>query len=238
MAESYVRFAKDVEDMTDLQFFERFGEAHRILKYTGLQPTLKAAEELYSLYKRHASQIAHVIERQIKNLAEPIRKGEIRRDSLLGMILGKMGSSNRSRLSDRSFPTPEGSVWQDIKIEIKSPYHVSVSVKEVTGIYTPFEMGFRDRRKIDELNLQWILLLLFADGGNRIGYGTPQQRPMIYKSVQALKKLLKDFFGLTEPPIHNYRRGEGYVAKFYVTCGDECLLDRIRNFEFSSFSDS
>ena len=120
------------------------------------------------------------------------------------------------------FPTPEGTQWKDIRIEIVSRDSARIKVGSVTLTYTAFDMGFRDGRQRDLLNKQWDLLLIFAEYNGVLSWASPKAKTGLYKRVQILKATLCQFFQLADPPIKNYKKGVGYVAMFRITdlsCG-------------------
>jgi hypothetical protein len=216
MVESYIMSAEDLKDMSPEMFFGRFGEVSRILPYTGI-PTSQAAEKLYELHKRQGEQVCSVIIEKIKQYAGLIEEGRVPRNSLLGFVLGRSVKRGIPDTPSCSFPTPEGAHWKDVNIEIISNESVRIRVMGVTKIYTAFDMGFRDRRRMDMMNRQWDLLVRFAEKNGVIQWEQRGGERSIYKIIQRLKETLKLFFRIDGSPIHNYQRSVGYRTKFIIS---------------------
>ncbi|MBI5716617.1 MAG: 7-cyano-7-deazaguanine synthase [Burkholderiales bacterium] len=87
MLESYVGTAKRVRGMTDTAFFTEFGEAHRVTRHIQGMKADDAATGILGLYKRHASQVAEVIARGIREHAQDISDGKVPSDCLLILAL-------------------------------------------------------------------------------------------------------------------------------------------------------
>lgn len=60
MLASYVELAQQVTNMSEADFFGRFGETSRLLRHVGL-PVDEAAREIFRLYHRHAQQVVSVV---------------------------------------------------------------------------------------------------------------------------------------------------------------------------------
>lgn len=157
-----------------------------------------------------------MIEKQIKEHAGIIRKGKLHPDSLLAIL---MEQPKKKKVSDtyQKFPTPEGTKWENILIEIISRDSVKITANGVSQRYTALDMGFRDKRKGDLPNEQWDLLLSFAEQGGVFNWSSTRSRVNLYKSIQHLKRTLCSFFQIDEPPIKTYKKRQGYVAKFRIS---------------------
>jgi len=215
MVESYVRHSMRLADMSYEEFFQKFGEVNRALQYVGLT-TSQAAEKVFELYRRHGKQVHDVVEDQIQQNASMIARGRIPTKSLLALILGQSSKKKRITPDAKVFPTPEGTQWQDVNIEIISQESARIRVKDETHVFTALDMGFRDWRKRDLPNRQWDLLLNFTECNGVLSWASPQAKRGNYKSVQQLKTTLCQFFQLTDSPIENYTKGIGYVTKFVL----------------------
>ena len=96
MLATYVEMASDICEMTPIDFFGRYGEAARVLRHVD-ESADSAALKVYELHKRHAKEVADVIERSIAKFAPAIRKRELPESCLLRLVCD---SRNRSFRSD------------------------------------------------------------------------------------------------------------------------------------------
>ena len=187
----------------------------RTLDYLGL-PTSEAARKIYELHIRNARQACQAISGQIKKNADKIRRGEIHPRSLLAMITSQSTVRVRDIFPHATFPTPEGAKWKDVRIDIVSKDSARVTVCGVTKTYSALDMGFKDRRRGDMLTQQWDLLVKFAECSGVLSWANPIEKKTLYKTIQSLKSILKTFLGISGPPIKNYEKAIGYVARFKI----------------------
>jgi len=85
--------------------------------------------------------------------------------------------------------------------------------------YTYVELGFKDERKGDLPNLLWELLFYFAEYDGKIDKRTPIPfgfKQQLKKSVQRLRKLLKEIFNITENPIDYSYKSKAYTTRFKI----------------------
>ena len=85
MLATYVEMASDICEMTPIDFFGRYGEAARVLRHVD-ESADSAALKVYELHKRHAKEVADVIERSIAKFAPAIRKRELPESCLLRLV--------------------------------------------------------------------------------------------------------------------------------------------------------
>ena len=85
MLATYVETASDICEMTPIDFFGRYGEAARVLRHVD-ESADSAALKVYELHKRHAKEVADVIERSIAKFAPAIRKRELPESCLLRLV--------------------------------------------------------------------------------------------------------------------------------------------------------
>jgi 7-cyano-7-deazaguanine synthase in queuosine biosynthesis len=89
LVERYVGSARRVEAIKDgLAFATRYGEVARVLRHVGLPPR-DAAEEVFRLYRRHASQVCQAVARAVQLHADSIARCTYPPNSLLGAVLGR-----------------------------------------------------------------------------------------------------------------------------------------------------
>jgi len=215
MVESYIRHMMLLESISENEFFRKFGEAHRALGYLGI-PCSEAAEKLFELHHRQGGQACAVIQDQIKSNTGNIMRGQLHPKSLLAMIVGRTKAGLDRDSSPKTFPTPLGTQWEDVAMEIVSNNCARIRVKDETHRYTAFDMGFGDGRKTDVLNKQWDLLLDFAEGDGVLSWDSLRAKAGAYKRVYLLKKTLRAFFGIQGSPIRSYKKGIGYVTRFSI----------------------
>jgi hypothetical protein len=215
MVESYIQHARLLEDIDIDDFYGAFPDGFNLAPEIGL-PVMEAGQALYDLHHRHGVQAGEVIRDQIKVHADLIRKGQIPINSLLGMIVGKRGAEKRTAEPLMVFPTPDGATWEDIQIKLVSRDSLTVRAGKVTKQYHGFDLGFRDRRKVDRLNQQWELLETFAQNDGILNWQSVGSQRGTQKRVEALNKLLRAFFRLPDNPIKRYKKKVGWVAKFQI----------------------
>lgn len=76
MALAYVRSASDVNQMADVAFFSRYGEASRAIGFFP-QPASTVAESIFDLHRRHAAAVCRVFEQAISSHAADLRRGSL-----------------------------------------------------------------------------------------------------------------------------------------------------------------
>jgi hypothetical protein len=134
------------------------------------------------------------------------------------MIVGKPGAQKQPGKPTMRFPTPPGTKWQDIQIEIVSKDSIRVRVAKITKTYSAFHIGFTDHRRGDMLNKQWDLLETFAVNDGTLDWDDTKgfKRPTS-KRIETLNKLFRLLFGISSNPILPYEKGVGWVAKFQIS---------------------
>ncbi len=105
MVESYVRHYREIEQMSETDFWIQNE------KLIGLLPflpgsTSEKARKIYDLHRRNAEQVAEVVRAQIKLHSDEIRRSEIAPGSLLAMLATKSTRQTKPTPSFRPFPTP------------------------------------------------------------------------------------------------------------------------------------
>jgi 7-cyano-7-deazaguanine synthase in queuosine biosynthesis len=214
MVEPYFGYTEFLEQASIDQFFARFGEVQRVLNHVGLTPS-EAARKVYELHRRNGRQVGEVTAKQIKRNIDNIRLKKINPNSLMA-ILVKQPIRKKIESGSVTFPTPRGTRWEDITIEIRSDDSARIKVDDTVKTYTAIDMGFRDGRRGDRLNLQWDLLVLFAEKNGILSWESGNGGPVIYKKIQRLKDALKAFFHLQDSPIKTYQKKSGYTTRFKI----------------------
>jgi hypothetical protein len=110
---------------------------------------------------------------------------------------------------------PTGSSWVKLTIKFFDGHTVKVSYPDLpTKTFDYKDMGFVDN-KTNNPNNKWKLLQSIAENGGRVTnakYDRKFSRNIKYE----LNIGLKTFFNMTENPISNYTKNEGYVASFII----------------------
>jgi len=216
MVESYISHARLLEELDIDRFYERFPDGFNLARH--LKPPIETAgQRLFDLHHSHGKQVAAVIKRQIELHSEEIRKGEIHPKSLLGIIIGKSSPKRRDKIPSKFFPTPDGTKWEDVTIELVSNDSIRIKVGGFVRRYSGFEIGFKDERKGDMLDTQWELLKLFAKNDGEISQRTVGFKNKSQKPVQALNKRLRVFFDMNSNPINRYSKESGWTTKFIIS---------------------
>lgn len=114
-----------------------------------------------------------------------------------------------------SYHLPTGSSWTKLTIKFFDGHTVKVSYPNLpTKTFDYKDMGFVDN-KTNNPNNKWKLLQSIAENGGRVTnakYDRKFSRNIKYE----LNIGLKTFFNMTENPISNYTKNEGYVASFII----------------------
>ena len=215
MVENYIGHTRLLEEIGIDDFYERFPDCFVIAREIDL-PIAEAGQLLYDFHVRHGRQTADVVNSQISENSDDIRKGRIPTNSLLGMIVGKPGTRKPAKGQSKFFPTPTGTQWKDIRIDMVSRESLVVRVGGITKRFHGFDMGFRDRRRVDMLNKQWDLLETLAMNNGTLNWDAKGFKRPTQKRIEELNKLLRYFFGLPDNPIAPYKKLVGWVAKFQI----------------------
>lgn len=216
MVESYIGNSLGLENISFEDFISRYPETTRIINQLGMLAS-KAAELVHDLHKRHGSQVSQVITQQIKANAENLAHRKLCSDSLLPMLIGKATTKKYLDSQIKRFPTPDGTTWDEIEIELVSDNSIRVRLGEMTKCFTGLEIGFKDWRKGDLPDMQWELLKIFAQKNGEISLRTISYEPGKHKPVQALNKKLRSFFGIDSNPINRYSKKSGWTTKFKIS---------------------
>jgi len=85
MLASYVETANEIQGMNDFEFFSKFGEASRVLRHIDGTPE-SVAQRILDLHRRHAAEVAKVIDAGLSKHAAAIRRRELPASSLLRLV--------------------------------------------------------------------------------------------------------------------------------------------------------
>ena len=90
MALAFVRSASNIDKMSEVDFFTRYGETSRIVSY--FPETADAiAGRIFDLYRRHAKAICDVFDDAIRSFAADLRRTTLPPSCLLTLVIGQGG---------------------------------------------------------------------------------------------------------------------------------------------------
>ena len=88
LALAYVRTASDINRMTELDFFSRYGEASRAMGFFA-EPPGTVAKRIFDLHRRHAKAVCAVFDRAISTHAAGLREATLPPSCLLTLVVGQ-----------------------------------------------------------------------------------------------------------------------------------------------------
>ncbi len=213
MVLSYLDTARKIESMPIEEFYWHFGEASRIVDKLGMRVS-EAGPKLFELHKRHAVQVCEALTKLVHLHADLISRGSMNADSLLAMIAGSATPSNKT-LQPPALTLPDGTVWEDITLEIVGLDAAKVYVGSQVLAVTAEKLGFLDKKKRTP-NRLWDLLVDFAEAkGNLRSKSQERSREWNLKDIQRLRAALRTAFGMVTDPI-SYSDENGYSTNFKI----------------------
>jgi hypothetical protein len=119
----------------------------------------------------------------------------------------------------RSFPTPAGVTWQDVRLAV-GEHQLQIDVRGKRKTFTFQEAGFEDRRRGAIPDRLWHLLRTFARCGGVIAFDTNRLdksgRDNLKQNVSKLGKRLAALLLLEGSPFKNSRLSRRYEARFKI----------------------
>jgi len=97
--ENYVRFAQDVQSMSEDDFIEKYSELWECVLHLASQFTENQLRELARLHIRHAKDVWKYVEKMCEKLAGKRARGELPDDCLISMVLS---GELKKRLDEKS----------------------------------------------------------------------------------------------------------------------------------------
>ncbi len=114
------------------------------------------------------------------------------------------------------FNTPPGTTWEQVKIVIMPDEDAAqVSAGGVTEPVVPDQMGLSHARNPSKFSKLWSLLVHLSKV-ERIDSRSNYFDRTIPKSVERLRKKLREFFGIDGDPFKPYRQVKGYEPRFII----------------------
>jgi hypothetical protein len=100
MALSYARLTTEIRRMPDVAFFERFGEANRIIDCFEESANI-VGKQIYDLYQRHAKAVCKTLDDALRENVQALREQRLSPDCLLSLIMtGSFHRGEEKRVSD------------------------------------------------------------------------------------------------------------------------------------------
>ncbi|MGA2172610.1 MAG: sigma factor-like helix-turn-helix DNA-binding protein [Sedimentisphaerales bacterium] len=139
MAESYVRSMREMSTMTELQFFGKYGDVHRVIPYIGGQSD-EAAAKIFSLCKRNGEQVQQAIQNAVIHYSADLSKGKLPTQCLLRQLFGaksariviseaKKGIKRRKRRISSELSKRQQEVFRLIRVEGKTPKQAAIEMQ-------------------------------------------------------------------------------------------------------------
>lgn len=107
MLAAYLETANEMNAMSAVEFFSRYGEATRVVRQIEGGADV-AAMRIFDLSKRHAKQVTDVLDQAIQTNAAAIRKRELPPNCLLRLVCESGGVSGRESRSEPPEPPSNG----------------------------------------------------------------------------------------------------------------------------------
>ena len=93
MALAFIRSSSEINRMTDVVFFARYGETSRIVGFF-TEPADAVGTRIFDLYRRHAAGVCRVFDGSITLHAAKLREGSLPSDCLLSLIVSRYETGN------------------------------------------------------------------------------------------------------------------------------------------------
>lgn len=121
------------------------------------------------------------------------------------------------KVPEHRFPTPPGTGWQHVSIRFISGHDVHIQARAEGGAYNFAQMGMANaKKKPAEPNVQWQLLVDFAENGGELTWRDSAAHRKLKKRKELLAKSLRTFFGIEDEPFENLPNGLGWHARFTI----------------------
>jgi hypothetical protein len=136
---------------------------------------------------------------------------------LLGVVRDRLIQQRKIKGPEYRFPTPLGTRWHHVSIRFLNGHDVHIQARGQSAVYDFTQMGMADSRKNPaEPNLQWKLLIQFAENGGEFTWRNHAANPKKQKTKELLARALRTFFGIDGEPFENLPNGFGWRARFRV----------------------
>jgi hypothetical protein len=136
---------------------------------------------------------------------------------ILGDVRERLIQRHKIRAPEHRFPTPPGTGWHHISIRFISGHDVHVQARAESAAYNFAQMGMANtKKKPPEPDVQWHLLVDFAENEGEITWRDSPAHPKLEKRRELLAKRLKTFFGIKDDPFERLPDGLGWRTRFTI----------------------
>lgn len=136
---------------------------------------------------------------------------------ILSVVRDRLIQQRKIKGPEYRFPTPPDTAWHHVSIRFLNGYDVHIQARGRSGAYNFTQMGMADSRKNPaEPNLQWKLLIEFAENGGEFTWQYHAANRKKQKTKELLARALRTFFGIDGEPFENLPNGLGWRARFRV----------------------
>jgi hypothetical protein len=136
---------------------------------------------------------------------------------VFGGVRERLIHQRKIKAPEHRFPTPPGTSWRGVSIHFISGHDVRIQARTVGGAYNFAQMAMANtKKKPAEPDVQWQLLLDFAENRGEITWQDSPAHPKLEKRRELLAKRLKTFFGIKDEPFENLPNGRGWRARFTI----------------------
>jgi hypothetical protein len=162
---------------------------------------------------------AIVLTRHVNPVALRVRREEVERfeAEIATKASPQQTGPEAARRQMARFPSPDGLLWDEVRVTFSTGDSeiVRLSARDVSRRYSFAELGFSDRRtqKPDKV---WIFFRALAEEQGEIRRKDAAATDQAKAYVAALRRRLREIFGIDGDPFRPYREKNAYVARFIV----------------------
>jgi len=110
VAESYVRFARRLKELSDEQYFDEYPQLYDCIDPRELAPH-ETASRLAALLKQHANNVLDVVATMVARYSPELAAGVIPEDSLLRLVVGGVSRVVAESTEESNIFMQEGKIW-------------------------------------------------------------------------------------------------------------------------------
>ena len=135
---------------------------------------------------------------------------------IFASVRERLIQQRKMKTPEHRFPTPLGTRWEHVTIRFITQQQVDIRARGQSGVYEFTQVGMADMRskKEPKPDVQWQLLIDFAENGGELTWRDSQADRRNAKRKELLAKGLKKFFGIEDEPFKPLPNGTGWRARF------------------------